>query len=142
MAGPVRATDASARVNVASHPRVHAKTAADWRRWLAAHHETARGVWLVSFKAATGKQRLSYDDSISEALCYGWIDSVIKPLDDTHTALLFTPRRLTAAEYETVKTHATLGAQIAGDVLSSEQLGWRPTSSRVDTPTWPFSFKR
>ena len=94
MAAAVSTTDVSARVNVASHPRVQAKTAADWRRWLAAHHETARGVWLVSFKAATGKQRLSYDDSISEALCYGWIDSVIKPLDDTRTALLFTPRRV------------------------------------------------
>jgi uncharacterized protein YdeI (YjbR/CyaY-like superfamily) len=52
-----------------------------------------KGVWLVAYKAATGKARLSYDDSIPEALCYGWIDSLNKPLDDERTALLFTPRR-------------------------------------------------
>ena len=75
------------------HPKVHAKTAAEWRRWLAANHATARGVWLVGYKASTGKQRLSYDESIAEALCYGWIDSVNKPLDETQTGLLFTPRR-------------------------------------------------
>ena len=75
------------------HPKVHAKTAAEWRRWLAANHATARGVWLIGYKASTGKQHLSYDESIAEALCYGWIDSVIKPLDQTYTGLLFTPRR-------------------------------------------------
>lgn len=52
-----------------------------------------KGVWLVSYKAATGKARLSYDDSIPEALCYGWIDSLNKPLDDERTALLFSPRK-------------------------------------------------
>jgi uncharacterized protein YdeI (YjbR/CyaY-like superfamily) len=52
-----------------------------------------KGVWLVAYKAATGKARLSYDDSIPEALCYGWIDSLNKPLDDERTALLFTPRK-------------------------------------------------
>jgi uncharacterized protein YdeI (YjbR/CyaY-like superfamily) len=45
------------------------------------------------YKAATGKARLTYEDSIPDALCYGWIDSVNKPLDDQRTGLLFTPRR-------------------------------------------------
>jgi uncharacterized protein YdeI (YjbR/CyaY-like superfamily) len=45
------------------------------------------------YKAATGKARISYEDSIPDALCYGWIDSVNKPLDDERTGLLFTPRR-------------------------------------------------
>jgi uncharacterized protein YdeI (YjbR/CyaY-like superfamily) len=75
------------------HPRIHAKNAAEWRRWLRDNHDTAQGVWLVAYKAATGKARLSYEDSIPDALCYGWIDSVNKPLDDERTALLFTPRR-------------------------------------------------
>ena len=53
-------------------------------------------------------------------------------------ALLFTPRRLTAAEYETVKTHASLGAQIAGEVLNTEQLGWlRGHHERVDGDGYP-----
>jgi len=45
------------------------------------------------YKAATGKARLTYEDSIPDALCYGWIDSVNKPLDDERNGLLFTPRR-------------------------------------------------
>lgn len=77
----------------AEFPRVHPKSAADWRRWLEAHHQTANGVWLVEYKAATGRPRLGYEDSIAEALCFGWIDSVVKPLDDERTGLLFTPRK-------------------------------------------------
>ncbi len=80
-------------MSAADYPRVHAKSAAEWRRWLRDNHDRAPGVWLVAYKAATDKARLGYDESISEALCYGWIDSVNKPLDDEHTILLFTPRR-------------------------------------------------
>jgi uncharacterized protein YdeI (YjbR/CyaY-like superfamily) len=80
-------------MSAADYPRVHAKTTAEWRRWLRDNHETARGVWLVAYKAATGKARLTYEDSIPDALAYGWIDSVNKPLDDERTALLFTPRK-------------------------------------------------
>ena len=57
------------------------------------NHAEAQGVWLVAYKAATGKARLTYEDSIPDALCYGWIDSLNKPLDDERTALLFTPRK-------------------------------------------------
>jgi uncharacterized protein YdeI (YjbR/CyaY-like superfamily) len=77
----------------ADYPRVHVETAAEWRRWLRENHDKAQGVWLVAYKAATGKARLSYEDSIPDALSYGWIDSVNKPLDDERTALLFTPRK-------------------------------------------------
>ena len=80
-------------MGTADYPRVHARTAAEWRRWLRDNHDKSQGVWLVAYKAATGKARLSYEDSIPDALCYGWIDSVNKPLDDERTALLFTPRR-------------------------------------------------
>jgi uncharacterized protein YdeI (YjbR/CyaY-like superfamily) len=80
-------------MSAADHPRVHPKTTAEWRRWLRDNHDKAQGVWLVAYKAATGKGRLSYEDSIPDALCFGWIDSVNKPLDNERTALLFTPRR-------------------------------------------------
>lgn len=80
-------------MSAADYPRVHAKTAAEWRRWLRDNHDRAPRVWLVASKSATGKARLGYDESISEALCYGWIDSLNKPLDDERTILLFTPRR-------------------------------------------------
>jgi uncharacterized protein YdeI (YjbR/CyaY-like superfamily) len=80
-------------MSAADYPRVHPKTAADWRRWLRENHDKAPGVWLVAYKAGTGKSRLTYDESIPDALCYGWIDSLNKPLDDERTALLFTPRK-------------------------------------------------
>jgi uncharacterized protein YdeI (YjbR/CyaY-like superfamily) len=80
-------------ISAADYPRVHAKTAAEWRRWLRDNHAKAEGVCLVAYKAGTGKARLGYDDSIPDALCYGWIDSLNKPLDAERTALLFTPRK-------------------------------------------------
>lgn len=80
-------------MSAAGYPRIHPKTAAKWRRWLRDNHDKRQGVWLVAYKAATGKARLAYEDSIPEALCYGWIDSLNKPLDDERTALLFTPRK-------------------------------------------------
>ena len=64
-----------------------------WRRWLRDNHDKAPGVWLVSYKAATGRPRLAYEESIPDALAYGWIDSVNRPLDEDRTMLLFTPRR-------------------------------------------------
>jgi uncharacterized protein YdeI (YjbR/CyaY-like superfamily) len=81
-------------MTAADHPRVHPKSTAEWRRWLHDHHDTSKGVWLVEYKAATGKARLGYETSISEALCYGWVDSLNKPLDDERTAMLFTPRKV------------------------------------------------
>jgi len=80
-------------MSAADYPRVHAKTTAEWRRWLRDNHDKAQGVWLVAYKAGTGKSRITYEESIPDALSYGWIDSLNKPLDDVRTALLFTPRK-------------------------------------------------
>jgi len=82
------------RKSAADYVRIHPKTAAEWRRWLRDNHEKAQGVWLVTYKAATGKARLAYEDTIPDALCFGWIDSLNKPLDEERTALLFTPRKI------------------------------------------------
>ena len=51
-----------------------------WRAWLAKHHTSSPGVWLVFHKDHTGVQSIAYEDSVREALCFGWIDSVNKPL--------------------------------------------------------------
>ncbi len=74
-------------------PRVHPETRAEWRAWLEAHHATERGCWLVSWKKATGKPIVPYDDVVEEALCFGWIDSVVNKLDDERSMLLITPRK-------------------------------------------------
>ena len=63
-----------------------------WRAWLARHHQSTREVWLVFYKAHTGKPALSYEEAIEEALCFGWIDSLIKRLDGDRYLRKFTPR--------------------------------------------------
>lgn len=71
----------------------HPKTRAEWREWLAKHHDSAQGVWFVYYKKASGKPRVTYDEAVEEALCYGWIDSLPRKVDDERSKLLFTPRK-------------------------------------------------
>ena len=52
-----------------------------WRAWLSKHHKTEPEIWLMYYRKATGKPRISYNDAVEEALCYGWIDSTVKSLD-------------------------------------------------------------
>ena len=69
---------------------------AAWRQWLAEHHASAPGVWLVYCKKATGQPSVSYAEAVEEALCFGWIDSLPRRLDAARTQLLFTPRQPTS----------------------------------------------
>lgn len=73
--------------------RIHPETRAEWRAWLEEHHERSAGVWLVQWRAATGRRRLSYDELVEEALCFGWIDSRARRLDDDRSMITMTPRR-------------------------------------------------
>lgn len=73
--------------------RVHATTADEWRAWLADHHADRQGAWLVSWKKHTGKPAVGYAESVCEALCFGWVDSLGRKLDDDRTMLWFAPRR-------------------------------------------------
>ncbi|WP_053230446.1 YdeI/OmpD-associated family protein [Sandaracinus amylolyticus] len=73
--------------------RLQPEDRAAWRAWLAKHHETSRGVWLVTYKKSSGKQTFDYEQAIEEALCFGWIDSKASKLDDERTMLLYTPRK-------------------------------------------------
>lgn len=72
---------------------VHPKTRAEWRNWLEQHHEREEGVWLISFKKATGKSRFEYDEAVEEALCFGWIDSKGNKLDEERSMVWFVPRK-------------------------------------------------
>jgi uncharacterized protein YdeI (YjbR/CyaY-like superfamily) len=67
-----------------------------WRRWLKQNHASSAGVWLVFYKGDTRPQGLSYEDLVREALCFGWIDSLIKRLDDDRYARKLTPRKPTS----------------------------------------------
>lgn len=72
---------------------VHPLTRAEWRAWLERHHARAEGVWLISYKKATGKPRVEYEEAVEEALCFGWIDSKGNKLDDERTMLWIAPRK-------------------------------------------------
>jgi uncharacterized protein YdeI (YjbR/CyaY-like superfamily) len=64
-----------------------------WRAWLAKNHRSATEIWLVYYKKHSGKPRIPYNDAVEEALCYGWIDSTLKPQDEECYAQRFSPRR-------------------------------------------------
>jgi len=72
---------------------VHPKSRAEWRKWLEKNHTRNEGVWLIRYKKATGKPRVDYDESVEEALCFGWIDSKGNKLDDKRSMLWFAPRK-------------------------------------------------
>ena len=72
---------------------IHPKTRAGWRSWLNDNHAKADGVWLIYYRASSGKRRLSWEDAVREALCFGWIDSKVKPIDDERYKQIFTPRK-------------------------------------------------
>jgi uncharacterized protein YdeI (YjbR/CyaY-like superfamily) len=72
---------------------LHVTSREEWRRWLADHHRERKEIWLVFHKKASGKPSVSYDDAVEEAICYGWIDSQVKSIDEEKFARRFTPRR-------------------------------------------------
>ena len=68
-------------------------TRAGWRAWLAQHHARAAGIWLVTYKKASGKPHVTYDEIVEEALCFGWIDSRSGRVDEERSKLWLAPRK-------------------------------------------------
>lgn len=71
----------------------HARDRSEWRAWLASHHGDRREIWLVGYRKAAGVPSVAYNDAVEEALCFGWIDSTRKSLDDDRWVQRYTPRR-------------------------------------------------
>ena len=65
----------------------------EWREWLAQHHRDFKEIWLIYYKKTSGKTGISYEESVEEALCFGWIDGTFKGIDLETYAGRFTPRR-------------------------------------------------
>ena len=72
---------------------LHVTNPKAWRKWLRQHYKTEKEIWLVYYKKETGKPRIAYNDAVEEALCFGWIDSIVKTLDAERSAQRFSPRR-------------------------------------------------
>lgn len=75
------------------HDVTHFASAAEFRAWLEEHHQTADELWVGIWKKETGKRAMTWSESVDEALCFGWIDGVVKPIGEGELAQRFTPRR-------------------------------------------------
>ncbi|KYK23480.1 hypothetical protein AYK24_07495 [Thermoplasmatales archaeon SG8-52-4] len=66
----------------------------DWRAWLEKNYDKKKEIWLIYYKKHTKKKTIPYDDAVEEALCFGWIDSTVKRIDDEKHVQRYTPRNL------------------------------------------------
>lgn len=73
--------------------QLHVADRDKWRQWLSEHHATEAGIWLIFYKKGTSKPTIAYEDAVEEALCFGWIDSIIKKVDAAKYVRKFTPRK-------------------------------------------------
>lgn len=74
-------------------PIFHPADLAAWRSWLEHHHRTERGVWVASWKKASGRPTVAYEKLVGEAIAFGWIDSTVNRLDEERGLQLMTPRK-------------------------------------------------
>jgi uncharacterized protein YdeI (YjbR/CyaY-like superfamily) len=99
----------------------------EWRAWLEKHHTSSPGIWLVFYKRHTGAKSIPYEDAVHEALCVGWIDSLVKRLDDDRYALKFTPRQATS-KWSDINRKRWVELKAAG-LLTSAGLAAAPTDN-------------
>lgn len=70
------------------------KDRSKWRAWLEKNHAKEKEIWLVFYKVKTNKESIKYDEAVEEALCYGWIDSIVRRIDDEKHMQKYTPRKV------------------------------------------------
>jgi len=129
--------------------KVQPKSRAAWRKWLEAHHASSAGIWLVFAKKHTGLPTLSYEDAVQEALCYGWIDSLIKSIDHRFHMQMFTPRKAKSAWSATnkarvaklMKSDLMTPAGRAAVALAKKSGSWN-AYAEVDAMTIPPELQR
>ena len=73
--------------------QIYQRDAKSWRKWLGAHYDKSQGIWLIYYKKHSGKPRVPYNEAVEEALCFGWIDSTVKRVDEDRYMQKFTPRK-------------------------------------------------
>jgi uncharacterized protein YdeI (YjbR/CyaY-like superfamily) len=108
-------------------------TRKQWRSWLRDHHDSVAEIWLVFLKEDdAGRQSLTYDDVVEEALCYGWIDSLVKRLDDTRYARKLTPRK-PESRWSTINRRRYVDLKARG-LLAAPGVARAPTNRSGDAP--------
>ncbi len=104
------------------------RTRVDWRRWLAKHHASSPGIWLIRHKQHTGVKSMPHEDLVREALCFGWVDSLVKRLDDNRFAIKVTPRQPTS-KWSDINRRRWKELKAAGQ-LAAPGLAAAPTGNR------------
>ena len=115
---------------------------AAWRAWLAANHASCSEIWLVFLKKHVGEPCVTLDEAVEEALCFGWVDSLLRRVDDRSHVLRFTPRKAasqwSASNKERVERLTRLGlmapAGLAAVAAAKKSGAWDElTSLPADT---------
>ena len=94
----------------------------DWRNWLEEHYKSEKEIWLVYYRKEAGKPRIPYNDAVEEALCFGWIDSIIKKLDEERNIQRFSLRKAKSEYSQTNKERLkklTKQRKVKPEVLAS-----------------------
>jgi len=109
---------------------LHVTDPEEWRAWLEKHYKSEDDIWLVYYKKHTGQPRIEYNDAVEQALCFGWIDSTMRSLDEERSAQRFSPRRpksgYSQANIERLRVLVAQGKVIdevvesLGDILEQE----------------------
>lgn len=107
-------------------------TRQQWRAWLEKHHASSPGVWLVFYKDHAPAESIAYEDSVREALCFGWIDSLVKRLDDDRYARKFTPRQ-PGSKWSTINRRRYADLEARG-LLAAPGVERAPTGRSGDAP--------
>jgi uncharacterized protein YdeI (YjbR/CyaY-like superfamily) len=108
--------------------RLDVQTREAWRRWLVEHYDSSPGVWVLRYKQHTGVRSMPYEDLVCEALCFGWVDSLIKRLDEDVYVIKVTPRQPTSKWSEANRTRWK--ALRAAGLLAAPGLAAAPTANR------------
>jgi len=103
-----------------------------WRKWLERHHDLESEIWLVFHKRHTPTKSISYSDALDEALCFGWVDSLVKRLDEDRYARKFTPRK-PDSRWSTINRRRYAELKARG-LLAAPGIERAPTSRSGDAP--------
>ena len=131
----------------AGYQRVEPKNRAAWRKWLEKHHASSPGILLVYVKQP--RRSIPYADAVEEALCFGWIDSTIYPIDATRYMQLFTPRKPKSGWSKLNKTRAAalienglMAAAGLAVIEAAKRGGWWTALDHVEAMTLPAELER
>jgi uncharacterized protein YdeI (YjbR/CyaY-like superfamily) len=131
------------------YDRVQPKSRKAWRAWLQKRHTSSSGVWLRFAKKHSKLPTVTYNDAVEEALCFGWIDGLMHPVDETFYEQLFTPRKPKSkwAASNKARVEKMIAAGLMTDagmklIEIAKSNGMWDAQAHVEALTMPPDFKR